>query len=79
MCILIGNDYFVSPSVITFNSNEIEKNVNIFATVDALLEYNETFQLSFNIASNISELGVVKRFSSINASITIANNDSKFI
>ena len=79
MYILIENDYFVGPSVITLISNETKKDIDIFATVDALLEYNETFQLSFQIASDVRELGVIERFSSLNASITIINNDSKFI
>lgn len=74
--IFIGDDYTISPYLVTFASDDIRKDITIFATVDMLLEFNEAFLLYFEIASDVKEIGVIESFPSI-VTVTILNNDSE--
>ena len=70
-----GDDYSISPRSVTFASSEIMKVITILPKVDGLLEFNETFQLQFEIEPSASELGVISNSSSV-ATIIIQNIDS---
>ena len=71
----IGYDYTVSPYLVMFGSNERQKDVNISARLDMMLEMNETFILYFEITSDAKAIGVVEGFPSV-INVTILNNDS---
>ena len=58
-----------------FGSDDTQKDVNISARPDMMLEFNETFILYFEIASDVKAVGVVKGLPSV-VSVTILNNDS---
>ena len=71
----IGYDYRVSPYVVVFGSNERQKDINISARLDMMLELNETFMLYFEITSDAKAIGVVEGSPSV-INVTILNNDS---
>ena len=68
-------DYTVSPYLVVFGSDDMQKVVNISARLDMMLELNETFMLHFEIASDAKQIGVVEGSPSI-AIVNILNNDS---
>jgi len=70
-----GADYDVLPISVTFDIDQTENYVYISALSDSLLEFNETFQLHFEIAHNDTQLGIVPSISST-LNVTIVNNDS---
>ena len=71
----VGYDYTISPDSFVFGSDDIRKDVNISARLDMMLEFDETFMLSFEVASDAKAIGVVEGFPSV-VNITILNNDS---
>ena len=75
MVFTTGADYDVLPVSVTFDVNQTEKDVYISALSDSLLEFNETFQLHFEIAHNDTQLGIVPSILST-LNVTIVNNDS---
>ena len=62
--------------MVTFTSDDTQKDINILATLDMLLEFNETLMLYFVIGSDTKELGVIEGFPSV-VTVTILNNDSQ--
>ncbi|XP_065911233.1 adhesion G-protein coupled receptor V1-like [Dysidea avara] len=70
-----GYDYSITPTLVTFGVNEMMQSINIAATADMLLEYNENFQLSFELTASAQEIGVITGSAST-TTITILNNDS---
>ena len=52
------------------------RSINIAATADMLLEYNESFQLSFEPTASAEEIGVITGSPST-TTVTILNNDSQ--
>ena len=74
----IGYDFAVSPYFVVFASDDIQKDVNISASFDKILEFNETFILYFEIASDAKAIGVVEGFPSV-VNVTILNNDSQLL
>ena len=58
-----------------FGSDDRRKDINISARSDMMLEFNETFFLYFEIASDAKAVGVVEGFPSV-VNVTILNNDS---
>ena len=71
----IGYDYTISPSLVMFASDDIQKHINVSARLDMTLEFNETFMLYFDILTAAKEIGVVEGVPSI-VTVTILNNDS---
>ena len=71
----IEDDYSISSPSINFAMDETIKSIIISPRVDGLLEFNETFQLQFEIESDAREVGVISNSSSV-ATITIQNIDS---
>jgi len=70
-----GTDYSVHPDLVTFNFNQTEQDILISASSDSLLEFNETFELHFEIAQNTTQLGIVPSIP-LTLTVTIVNNDS---
>ena len=73
--IFIGDDFTISPYLVTFASDDIKKDITISTTVDMLLEFTETFLLYFEIAFDAKEIGVIESSPSI-VTVTVLNNDS---
>ena len=71
----IGDDYNISSTSVNFAMDEINKSIIISPRVDGLLEFNETFQLQFEIEPDTKKVGVISNSSSV-ATITIQNIDS---
>ena len=61
--------------MVMFGSNERQKDINISARLDMMLELNETFMLYFEITSDAKAIGVVEGSPSV-INVTILNNDS---
>ena len=61
--------------MVMFGSHERQKDFNISARLDMMLELNETFILYFGITSDAKAIGVVEGFPSV-VNVTILNNDS---
>ena len=61
--------------MVMFGSNERQKDINISARLDMMLELNEIFMLYFEITSDAKSIGVVEGFPSV-VNVAILNNDS---
>ena len=74
--LFIGDDYTINPYLVTFASDDTQKDISISARLDMLLEFNETLMLYFVIGSDAEEMGVIEGFPSV-VTVTIINNDSQ--
>ena len=63
------------PSFIMFGPNDTSRNITLVANDDDILEYNESFTVSFNNADELLDIGILV---GDNMTVTIIDNDGTY-
>ena len=69
---MLESDLSIMPSMIMFGPNDTSRTITVVANDDDILEYNESFTVSFNNTDELLDIGVLV---GENLTVTIIDND----